>query len=104
MPQSHCAMPSGRTLTQGAEAVLTNFPMHRIQSKASGSAVRTFSSAPSGRVMPIDRSTHIPEELFQGLLLAAHEVKRGGQHKLAEDSPARRQHLVIAGAQLARRG
>jgi len=63
-----------------------------------------FSGPSHLRVIGIDRSTRIPEELFQDLLRAADEAKLRGQHKLAEDSPARRQHLVIAGAQLARRG
>jgi len=78
--------------------------MHRTQSRPAGSPARTLSKLPSGRVISIDRNTHIPEDLFQDLLLAADDVKRRGQHKLAEESPARRQHLVIAGAQLARRG
>jgi hypothetical protein len=57
------------------------------------------SGTPS-RSVPIDGTTHIPEELFKGLLKAGKEARRRGQHEMAEEPRQRRQHLVMAGGVL----
>jgi hypothetical protein len=58
------------------------------------------SSSSSGRSVPIDHTTDIPEELFNDLMLAGQEARLRGQHELVEERRARRQRLVMAGAHL----
>ncbi|CAK0871587.1 unnamed protein product [Prorocentrum cordatum] len=88
----------------GAEVVRTRAAGSKLRALRQGSGTPVSKSESVGRVVSIDRTTDIPEDLFKDLLLAGQVAKRRGQHKLSEEAPARRPTLVMAGAHLTRRG